>query len=307
MFIGIDIGGTTIKYGLVDDQGRVSTKNSVQTSHIKDDLIHQLVTIIDNYKDEEIDGVGISAPGIIQKNGLMTTAGSIHSLYGTNLKMVLEEKVNLPISIINDANAVAIAEKWIGNAKDFENYLCVVLGTGIGGGIVIDGKLFSGAHGMAGEFGWMLIDRLPKEDIEKVSYNQRAAVVGGLCHQYNLKKHLENLEAEDVGVYDAFEIMNRAKNGEKVAQSVLEQFYTDLSVGLMNLMCNFDPEAILIGGGISENEEFSNQLKQRLEELLSKHESFHRLKNIIQIPIIPTKLQNDAGMIGAVYTLKQFL
>ncbi|MFP9075389.1 ROK family protein, partial [Enterococcus faecalis] len=93
-------------------------------------------------------------------------------------KTTLEECCGLTVSVENDANAAAIAEKWIGNAQSFSNYLCLVLGTGVGGGIVINDQVYRGAHGMAGEFGWMVIDALPSTgNSEEVSINRKAAVV----------------------------------------------------------------------------------------------------------------------------------
>ncbi|KAF1293892.1 ROK family protein [Candidatus Enterococcus leclercqii] len=308
MYIGIDVGGTHTKFGLITTAGEVIEKAMIDTNHDKDQFIEDLIAIITNYQAEHTDilGVGISAPGIIKANGYLLTAGAIKPLYGTNLKEAIAKRVQLPVKVENDANAAAIAERWIGNAQGMENYLCMVLGTGIGGGIVANGQVYRGFNGMAGEFGWMLMDRLPATgDLETVSMNQRAAVVGGLCYQYQLA--LASAASELTPVNDAREIMERAAAGEQIAEKVLADFYRDLAVGLLNLISCFDPEAILIGGGISANEAFMNRLKQTLAELISRHHSLDYLQGIVENKILSAKLGNDAGMIGAVYQLHQTL
>lgn len=301
MYIGIDIGGTTTKFGIVRKDGTIFEKGKIRTAHDKQEFLHNLYTVISDlqYKAGTIEGIGISAPGIIQKEGTLTTAGSIKSLYGTNLREEIQKYIQLPVVIENDANAAAIAEKWIGHARDFEHYICLVLGTGIGGGIIINNQVYRGGHGMAGEFGWMLIDRLPdSSNLESVSLNQRAAIVGGLCHQYQLAT--SNLLQENV-VQDAVDIFRLEEQGDEIAGKVMQRFFQDLSVGLLNLISSFDPEAILIGGAISENDIFMARLQQTLTDLKSRHESIAYLPHQTIAPVIPAKLKNDAGMIGAVY------
>lgn len=306
MYVGFDIGGTSVKYGVLDEKGRFLEKESIPTNYEFTAFISELNEIVEKFKEvyPEIKGIGISAPGIIQKDGFMLTAGAIKSFYGKNIKLELEKMTGLPVSIENDANAAAIAERWIGNAKGMDNYLCIVLGTGIGGGIVINGEVFRGSHGMAGEFGWSIIDRISESgDIEEMSLNKRVATVGGLCYQYNLAHKKLDPESEDI--WDAKEIMRREELGEKVATDVLTQFFTDLSVGLLSLISCFDPEVVLIGGGISSNETFNERLQARLEELIERHESICYLKDKTIAKVKPAKLQNDAGMIGAVYQIHQ--
>ncbi|MBL1224084.1 ROK family protein [Enterococcus sp. BWR-S5] len=307
MYVGFDIGGTNIKYGVLDETGQIIEQAMTETKRRKEDILQELTEIVQHYKKAyEIEGVGISAPGVIQKNGFMTTAGAIHSLYEINLKEEMEKRTGLPTAVENDANAAAIAEKWIGNAQELDDYLCIVLGTGVGGGIVLNGQVYRGAHGMAGEFGYMMIDELPPSgNIEAVSLNWRGAVVGGLYPQYN--KALRKEEPKAVAVKDARVIMERAKAGEAVAVAVLDRYYQDLAVGMINLIGSFDPEMILIGGGISANEEFMQQLIEKIDLLEERHESIRFLKDKTIGKIQPAKLRNDAGMIGAVYQVKQLL
>lgn len=304
MYVGFDIGGTTVKYGILDESGNILEKASIPTNYDLAKFLDELVAIVCDAQDRytKIMGIGISAPGIIQKDGYMLTAGAIKSFYGANIKVALEERTGLAVSIENDANAAAIAERWIGNAIGVDNYLCLVLGTGIGGGIVINGEIFRGAHGMAGEFGWSIIDAIPKSgDIEEVSWNKRAATVGGLCYQYNLAQRKADQAA--VAIWDAREIFAKEAAGEALAVKIVDQFLTDLAVGMLNLISCFDPEIILFGGGISANAEFNRRLQIRLAELVERHESINYLKDKTIATVKPAKLQNDAGMIGAVYQI----
>ncbi|WP_034878891.1 ROK family protein [Enterococcus casseliflavus] len=302
MFIGIDVGGTAIKYGVILRTGEIVKKGQMPTIHEKEKFLQSVTALIESLQqDAVIEGVGISAPGIIQKDGTMITAGSIKPLYGINLKLELEKRVKLPVLVENDANAAAIAEKWLGHAQACENYLCLVVGTGIGGGIIVNNQLYRGSHGMAGEFGWMLIDTLPEQgNLESVSLNQRAAIVGGLCHQYQLA--LQQQGRSDLP-QDAVEIFQRGEQGEVVANQVIAQFFQDLSVGLLNLISTFDPELILVGGGVSENDGFMTRLEKTMSQLKARHESIGYLEGRTIAPIQRAKLKNDAGMIGAVYQL----
>lgn len=305
MFVGFDIGGTTIKYGVLNEQGEILEKATIETNYVVEELLNDMEQIVAEAQAKyEIEGIGISAPGIIQKDGLMLTAGAIKPLYGLNLKQALAKRCQLPVAIENDANAAALAERWIGNARGIDNYLCMVLGTGIGGGIVLNGEVFRGAHGMAGEFGWMVIEELPEQgDIEEVSVNKKVATVGGLCYQYNLAQKKNDPQAEPV--WDARELFAREAAGEALATAILAGFFFDLAVTLINLISCFDPEVILVGGGISANEAFTQRLQETLGQVKKRHESIHYLEGKTIAPVRMAKLQNDAGMIGAVYQIYQ--
>ncbi len=303
MYVGFDIGGTNVKHGVLNESGTILQKGMFPTKQQLEQLLTDLEATTKEYqKNYEIEGIGVSAPGIIQKDGFMTTGGAIPELYGVNLKEKIEAKIQLPVYVENDANAAAIAERWIGHAIGVENYLCIVLGTGVGGGIIINGKVYRGAHGMAGEFGYMLTREITdSENIEESSLNWRGAVVGGLCRQYN------NHRKEKIPITNAQVIMQRAQKGEALALKVVTDFYQDLAVGLLNLIGSFDPEVILIGGGISANPEFMATLQATLSELEDRHESIAYLKDKTIAPVKAAKLQNDAGIIGAAYQIKSQL
>lgn len=305
MFISIDIGGTSIKYGVVDRAGNILKQSTIKTIDKKNIFITNIVTIVNSLKDEfEIEGVGICAPGIIKEDGFMVTAGAIKSLYGENIKKEIEEQTGYIVTIANDANAAAIAEKWIGNATNMRNYVCLVLGTGVGGAVVINNQIYAGSNGMAGEFGWTMINELPSEgDIEVATLNKKSAVVNGLCVNYNRKNLLVNPKAKES--FDAKEVFELEKQGDMIAKEVLTDFFTNLAVGIINVMSSFDPDGILIGGGISNNKEFEERLLKQIKEVKSRHASINHMSQTIETPVLMTKLKNNAGMIGAAFLIKE--
>lgn len=305
MYIGIDIGGTNIKYGLVDETGKIYQNDAMPTKLDQVGILGQLISIVEAYREQgiAIQGIGISCPGVVQKNGYLVTAGAIKSLFGVNLKEVMEEATGIRTEIENDANSAAIAEKWIGAAQECTNYVSLVLGTGVGGGIVINDAVYRGANGLAGEFGWMMIDSVKNlENIETVSINQRAAVVGGLVHQYNLA----NAKNQEAPLTDAREIFQREAAGETLAKEVIAQFVTDLAVGLINIAGTFDPEKIVIGGAISENEVFFERLIHTYKDLIQRHPSIAYFQALSLFPKIEkSPLNNSAGFVGAVFQVHQ--
>ena len=236
-------------------------------------------------------------PGIVEKNGFLTTAGAITALYGVNLKDTLEQRTNLPIQILNDANAAALAEHWIGSATTYQTFISLVLGTGVGGAFVIDGKLYTGAHSRSGEFGWMILKDIPA-DVESGTLNDQGATVFGLLRLYNDRLKALGKGSPEWKTQKPQVIFEKAKQGDKIATEVLHQYFYSLAVSLINIIVSFDPEAIILGGGISENKDFQAGLYQEIDVLHHAHASIHPL---VLPPIKIAKLGNDAGMIGAAY------
>lgn len=293
-YIGIDVGGTSVKYGLVDEDGNVSNKNKFKTNtKDKEILIADLVSAIKEMQKIEtnVEGIGISMPGVVEANGFLTTAGAIYCLYGVNIKDVLEQKVGLPVKVENDANAAAISEKWIGAAQGIHDYLGIVLGTGVGGAMIVNDQIYRGAHARSGEFGWMIVDD-DDVDLEKGSLNFRGATVIGLLRRYN---HYSNEHLDDAKI-----VFQRADSGDTLAKNVLKSYYNSLAKGIINLEVSFDPAVVIIGGGISANQEFIKSLNQTIEKIQKEHNS---IKDLDFPPVKAAKLKNNAGMIGAVYQL----
>ncbi|GEL15240.1 ROK family protein [Pediococcus cellicola] len=292
-YVGLDIGGTSIKYGLVDETGKILEKDRVKTSISGEEILNNIEMIVSQFKSlKPITAVGVSAPGIVQQDGFMTTGGAIRDFYGINLKKEIEKRTGISTTIENDANAAAFAEQWQGNAVGFHNYYCMVIGTGIGGGLIINDQIYRGGHGMAGELGMMSVMNVSTDThLEYNSLNFTGATVGGLLRYYN--NHSDSPAIDDARV-----IYQLAAQQDKLALASLDFFYTALAKGIINLMVALDPEIVLIGGGISANSQFMAGLQDKIADLKYRNQD---IRNLNFAEVKPAKLRNDAGIIGAVY------
>ena len=291
-YIGIDIGGTNIKYGLLNEAGFILDQGKVQT--VRDDgsdIIVKIKEVTETYKTNyDITAVGVSAPGSIRDDGFMITGGAIKDFYGINLKKILADKLDLPVFLENDANCAALAELWQGHAKGKRHFLTVVVGTGVGGAIVINEQLFKGANFNAGEFGYMLVDPIQFGDTRRASLSFGGSIGLGVVEKYGLRT--ENLELDGKQIFDL------ADAGDLAARGVVDGFYDRLAIGLFNLSTTFDPEMILIGGAISANPMFIKKVDDRMSSLQAGHKD---MSNVKLPQIAACHFQNDAGIIGAVY------
>jgi len=257
-----------------------------------EEILGSIVQIVRNYQAQyEISGVGVSAPGTVREDGFMVTAGAIGDFYGINLKETLEGQLNLPVVVENDANCVALAEKWLGAGANLKHFVCVVIGTGLGGAMVLNGEIFRGATSNAGEFGYMIVEDIHEANTRLATLSLTAAVKGGIIDKYELKTN-QALTGEA--------IYRLSQENDVIAKEVIDRFYHSLAKGIFNLSISFDPEAVLVGGAISQNPELVPRLRLELEALKAGHRDMGNL----QLPHLKTcHFENDAGIIGAVYLL----
>ncbi|MED4229206.1 ROK family protein [Neobacillus cucumis] len=290
-FIAFDIGGTKVKHGLLAENGKFLSKGIYDTpSENLDTFLKLMVDTIREYTiDTAVSGVAISLPGFIDPyTGYSEKAGAITVLNDQNLKRLLGTKISLPIEIENDGNCAAIAEKISGNAQDCKDFICVTVGTGIGGGIFINGKLLRGHAFKSGEFGFMITQ---SQGTEKILHTNASTTA--LINSYKRLKGMNEWQK-----VDGETILFETKNDYAVKQLV-EDWTRSISYGIFNLAATLNPEKILIGGGIFTQPALIYLVNQHLEQLSWWKE--------IQIPIESCKHQNDAGMLGAMYYLKQKL
>lgn len=293
-YIGIDIGGTNIKYGLLTSEGAILEDSEVKTNSSGKEIIATITEIVKKYqKSYEVIGLGVSAPGVILDSGYMVTGGAIHDFYGINLKEQLEVATGLPTSVENDANCAALAEKWLGAGKEYQHSLTVVVGTGIGGGIILNDQLFRGGSATAGEFGFMLVEPIKNQDTRLATLSLTGSVGCGVVNNYSDKNHL----TEETRL-NGKEIFEQADLGDEVAKEVIASFYNRLAIGLFNMSVTFDPQVILIGGAISNNPSFIIELTRQVNELKEQHRDMGGIK----FPSIkPCFFLNKAGIVGATY------
>lgn len=291
-YLSLDVGGTNVKYGILTEKGDILFKDKFPTEKNKTAFLKSLENLINRYKTEEnIEGVALSMPGVIDtKRGHLVTAGALFELYDFPLKTELEKLTGLPVFIENDVNCVALAEKWLGNGKDSENFICLAIGTGIGGAIIINNKLYSGHRFGAGEFGFMLTNGISETDTRLSTLSLTSSVGAGIIDAYKREAKVEEVTGE--------EVFEKYESGEEIAVKVFKNFYKNLSVGIFNLIYSLDPEKVLIGGAISENKKVIKELNEYVLNIKNAHRD---MKNLELAKIEPCKFNNDSGIIGALY------
>ena len=281
--LAIDIGGTMIKYGLVSSDGKILSTNKIKTEASKglNNILNKIDNIFKRYKENNPVGIAVSGTG--QINGMIgkVIGGNpiIPNWIGTNLVKILEEKYNLPAVLENDVNCVALGEKWIGAGKNLKNFICLTIGTGIGGGIILNNQLFRGENFVAGEFGHILIKK-------------------GEFEQFASTTALIRLVKEKTGkILNGKEIFDLEKKEIVEYQEVISEWIENLTDGLSSIVYCFNPANIILGGGVIEQgEPLINRIKNSLFKKIGLQ--FKEKLNIIQ-----AKLGNNAGMIGASYLL----
>ena len=281
--LAIDIGGTMIKYGLVSSDGEILLTNKIETEAEKglENILNKIDNIFKKYKENNPVGIAVSGTG--QINGMIgkVIGGNpiIPNWIGTNLVKILEEKYNLPAVLENDVNCVALGEKWIGAGKNLKNFICLTIGTGIGGGIILNNQLFRGENFVAGEFGHILIKK-------------------GEFEQFASTTALIRLVKERTGkTLNGKEIFDLEKKEIVEYQEVISEWIENLTDGLSSIVYCFNPANIILGGGvIGQGEALINRIKNSLFKKIGLQ--FKEKLNIIQ-----AKLGNNAGMIGASYLL----
>ena len=281
--LAIDIGGTMIKYGLVSSDGKILSTDKIKTEASKglNNILNKIDNIFKRYKENNPVGIAVSGTG--QINGMIgkVIGGNpiIPNWIGTNLVKILEEKYNLPIVLENDVNCVALGEKWVGAGKDLSNFICLTIGTGIGGGIILNNQLFRGENFVAGEFGHILIKK-------------------GEFEQFASTTALIRLVKERTGkTLNGKEIFDLEKKEILEYQEVISEWIENLTDGLSSIIYCFNPANIILGGGVIEQgEPLINRIKNSLFKKIGPQ--FKEKLNITQ-----AKLGNNAGRIGASYLL----
>lgn len=282
--LAIDIGGSAIKSGLWENEA-LTELPSYPTPKTWDEMKAYLKLLVDEH--QITDGVAISAPGAVNvEEGVIYGVSAVPYLHRFPIKQELAGFLSVPVSFQNDANCAALAEIWQGNAKGLESAALMIIGTGIGGGIAINGKLRSGTNLFGGEFGYQVMN---DDTLETLS---------DLGSPVAMSKRFSNIKADDRS-YTSKEIFELAEAGDELAQEQIDYFYNALSIGIYNILVSLDPDRVLIGGGISTREDLLFNIEERVQQLLLKKGAKE-----LKASIMPCKFLSQANLIGAVY---QFL
>lgn len=314
--IGIDLGGTTIKFAILTLNGEVQQKWSIETnildegSHIIPDIIESIthrLALYDMSKDDFI-GIGMGTPGSVDREkGTVIGAYNLNWIKKQLVKDQIEEAIGIPFTLDNDANVAALGERWKGAGENNPNVIFITLGTGVGGGIIAEGNLLHGASGCAGEIGHITVDPDgfdctcgKKGCLETVSSATGVVrVARQLSEEYagnsELKKAID--DGQDVSSKDVFEY---AQAGDSFALRVVDRVCYFLGLAVGNLGNTLNPSSIVIGGGVSAAGEF---LRIRVQNYFEEF-TFPQVREGTSIKL--AQLGNEAGVIGAASLALQF-
>lgn len=315
-YIGIDVGGTSLKAGLVDEDAKIVYKESVPTctekgyKQIIKDMADLVSKVIKNGKVEQksIKSIGVGIPGAIDSKGGNVIFACNINFRNVPLREEMQKYIDLPIFIENDANCAALAESIDGAAKGIDHSITITLGTGIGGGVVIDKKIYSGFNGTASELGHMVI----MVDGESCTCGRRGcwetyasatAIIRQTkkAAQENPDSLINKLIGGNLSKIDAKTAFDAAKQGDEVGIRVVNQYIKYIAEGLLNIINIFQPEILVIGGGVCKEGEY---LLKPLRELVSA--GIYTKGEIPEPQIKVAEMGNDAGIIGAAMLGKSF-
>lgn len=291
--LGIDIGGTKVKIGEFDsDSGQIISTAAISYHYEDgiDELFNSVKTAINISGVEHINGIGVSVAGNITKEGILTEANNL-SINGINIRHAIWRNFNCNrVSIINDADAAAVAELFSGSLSGHQNAMMLTIGTGIGGAVIINGKVYSGGNHNGIEIGHMIVDR----NGDKCSCGNRGCVETICSAAWIVEQGKKRFGQE---VTDAKYIIDKAKIGDGTASAIIREYCINVSTALASLVAIFDPEKIVIGGGISHA---GRWLLEPIENMLW-HENIHKF----HYPLEKAFYGNEAGIIGAVISTKE--
>lgn len=292
--IGVDVGGTNIKAGLLFN-GEIIGRIVDPTNTF--DLVKQINNLVKRLLEEnsltlsDVSGVGVGFPGIVIDGKIMDSANI--GLKEFHLQTILAEQLGVNVKVINDGSLAILGEWKYGNGENLNNLVMITIGTGIGGGIIANGKLYEGNGG--GELGHITFVKngIPcgcgrNGCVEKyISYS-------ALCGRAELlmNKMNHNIIVSEKGI-TANDLMNAYKNGDECAKIILDEYVEDLSEGILNYCNIFRPDRLLIGGGLSYSEDIIKKV------ILKCKEKDFGYKGAPAVEIVPAKLKNDAGLLGA--------
>lgn len=299
---GVDIGGTTIKMGFFETSGKLIDKWEIKTdtSNNGENILYDVAKAVDNklaqetISRDEVQGIGIGVPGPVRGDG--TVNRCVNLGWGVfNVAEKLSSLTGINVKVGNDANVAALGEMWQGGAKGCQDVIMVTLGTGVGGGIIVDGKIVAGFHGAGGEIGHITVnpDEIEACNCGKYGCLEQYTSATGIVRmaKRKLAKSSDETTLRDLENITAKDIFDAAKAGDELAKELVDELGEILGSTLSNMACVVNPEAIVIGGGVSKaGAILIDTIKEHFQE-----NAFHACR---ETRFELATLGNDAGIYG---------
>lgn len=293
MILSLDFGGSALKYAFMRDDGVFIEKGKVDAPvDSEEQFLDSIMQLFHKYS-EEIEGIAISSPGQLNpETGFYYSNGQYPFLKNQSIFDVIAKRTDVAVSLENDANCAVLAEHKVGSLKGEKNALMLVLGTGIGGGIIINNQLFRGNHFTAGEFSLIRVDG-SHESVEHSWMFQ-----GGIMGITKMVQEALQLDEKPDGV----RIFQYVEEGNEAVLSVVDEFTRRLAVQIYNLQAVFDVDKIAIGGGISAQQILIMKINEHLEKIYALEEKYSLPP--VKPQVLQSSFGNDANLLGAFYVFK---
>jgi len=308
-YVGIDLGGTNIKTGVVDKNGNIVAKSSIPTKSDRPadeaalDMAFEVLNLVKTNKIsmDEVVGMGIGSPGAINSGAGIVDYSPNLGWYSVPIAELILKRVKKPVRVCNDANVAALGESLFGAGKGYTDTVMITLGTGVGGGIVLDGKLFEGNESKGAELGHSVIC----VNGEPCSCGRRGCFEAYASASALIRETKEAMMRDrsskmwdfvggDIDKVDGRTAFETEKMGDAMAKLVVNNYVMYLSEGLLNICNEFRPQAILLGGGVcAQGDNLLNRLKVRMKAMHYGYQGAPKVELKI------ASLGNDAGIIGA--------
>lgn len=302
MLLGIDIGGTNFKYAISNlDNLEINTHSiKIEPNSSKQFILNKIDELLE--LNSNIKSIGIGIPGIINTDGTIKILPNLPNWENYNLKKYLNDKYNIPIYIDNDANIAAIAELYEGKGREFNNFVFITLGTGVGGAIIIDKKIYRGDSNSSGEIGHLIIDKNQTFQSNKNKFRQgiveeivgRKAILNYASKQKN--KYLGS-KLSKLDNYDVKEISIFAEQGDELCLEIIKYTAYNLALAIISTLTLLDIHTVIIGGGISQSSILLNEIEKVVKD--------RSLPNITEnFRLLNARFSSNSGVIGALIAAK---
>ncbi len=302
---GVDIGGTSIKVGLFTTSGKLMDKWEIKTrtdacgKHILPDVAQTIEKkLVERcIEKSSVQGIGVGVPGAVRGEDYVEPCVNLNQWGGFDAAKALSELIGIPVKLANDANIAALGEMWRGGAEGHDNIVFVTLGTGVGGGIVVGGKILSGVHGAGGEIGHIKVRHGETETCGcgKMGCLEQYASATGIvrtAHQLIMESN-EHSVLREIDSLTSKDVFAGASRGDALSQKVINSFAQELGRALATVSCVCDPEVIVIGGGVSA-------AGQSMLDAVQKQFREYAFPSAEATQFHLATLGNDAGIYGGV-------